>query len=460
MATTKGKILVVDDDMGVLYTARMVLKSHFSTVKTENNPVTAFEMIEKEDFDIVILDMNFRSGATSGAEGIDWLKKMLKIKPDMHVIMNTAYGDIDLAVKAMKEGAVDFISKPWEKEKLIATTSNILNLAKSKKEVKDLKSSKKALLGDLDSEFGEIISKDTAMNAVHSTIRKVAKTDANVLILGENGTGKELIAREIHRKSKRYEEAFIRVDLGAIPATLFESELFGHTKGAFTDAHESKAGRFEIANKGSLFLDEIGNLTLPLQAKMLTAIQSKQINRVGAPQPVPVDIRLICATNRDLYGDVDSGEFRQDLLYRINTVEINVPPLRERPLDIPPLVEHFLHTYAKKYEKDGMTINAKTMESLTSYPWPGNVRELRHAVERAVIMSEGTQLRTDDFILRSSHEAHITRVKNEVVNINDMEKITIQEAIRKNKGNLSKAATELGLGRSTLYRKMKKYGIS
>ncbi len=456
-----GKILLIDDDLDVLYTAKQVLKRHFEVVETESVPKKALAKLEKEAFDVVLLDMNFAPGIISGQEGLFWLRKIIKTPHKPLVILDTAYGDIELAVEGMKQGATDFLIKPWNPEKLIASVKTVYQLSISKKEVSHLKKSRKTLHAELDQQYPEIISEDPVMEPVFKTIEKVAKTDANVLILGENGTGKELVARALHRQSKRSEEVFVKVDLGAIPESLFESELFGHTKGAFTDAKADREGRFESANGGTLFLDEIGNLPLSLQAKLLTALQHRQIHRVGAHQAISLDIRLICATNVPILEWVDQGEFRQDLLYRINTVEIQLPPLRDRPKDIPLLLKYFITLLSRKYDKENMHIEPATLRKLQSYSWPGNVRELQHAVERAVILSESSKLTLEDFpqeISLGSHSSPTSQTQN-TVNIEALEKEAIISAIKKCQGNLTQAAKELGMGRSTLYRKMGKYGI-
>lgn len=458
MAVEKGNILIVDDDQGVLYTAKMILKQHYLNVQTENNPVSAFEFFLKYDYDVVLLDMNFRSGATSGQEGLELLTKMLENKPNTHIIIHTAYGDIDLAVRAMKIGALDFIEKPWEKEKLLSTVNNVYQLKKSRQELMEVKSREEVLKRDIEKGTGELLWKDKSMQSLMQVIDKVAATSANILILGENGTGKELVARAIHRQSKRADKPFIKVDLGTISETLFESELFGHARGAFTDAKEAKAGRFEIAQGGTLFLDEIGNLSLNMQAKILTAIQNKQINRVGSSGVINLDIRLICATNKNLYQEVEDKLFRQDLLYRINTVELSIPPLRDRPRDIPYLILHFISVFSKKYEKERLIIDANELDELMDYNWPGNVRELQHAVERAVILSTEEKLEAKDFIQNNARNAKFKRPGNSF-DVKEIEKITIQEALLKTKGNLTNAANELGLGRTTLYRKIKKYQL-
>ncbi len=458
MAQQKANILVVDDDQGVLYTARMILKQHFEHVQTESNPASAFETFIKKNYDVVLLDMNFQQGATDGKEGLILMKKMFKEKPDVHIITNTAYGDIDLAVSAMKEGARDFIVKPWQKEKLLATVQNAVDLRHSQKELSTVKSRESFLAKDIAGASGRLLWKDKAMQQVNEIISKLAQTTANVLILGENGTGKELVARAIHEQSERANCPFIKVDVGAIPETLFESELFGHERGAFTDAKEAKAGRFEIANSGTLFLDEIGNLPLNMQAKLLTAIQNRQIHRIGASIPIDLDIRIIAATNKDLYQLVHDQDFRQDLLYRINTVEIHVPPLRNRPRDIPYLINYFLRQFSSKYEKRGLGIDENEIEKLIDYPWPGNVRELIHAVERAVILSDQQMLKAENLIINNSNRLK-SFSNNDNFNIASVEQSAIIHALDKTKGNLTKAAEQLGIGRTTLYRKMKKYKL-
>jgi DNA-binding NtrC family response regulator len=438
-------VLVVDDDQHVLYTARLVLKNHFTVVQTESFPAQLRQLLRKEKFDVVLLDMNFAPGQTSGEEGLFWLREIRELLPDARVVMQTAYGDIDLAVQAMKEGAADFLVKPWDKEKLLQSVRAALRGIPKEPPAPAPKP-------------GGILTRSPAMRAVLQTADRVAATDATVLLLGENGTGKDLLASRIHGLSGRAAGPYVKVDLGAIAPTLFESELFGHVKGAFTDAKESKPGRFEAASGGTLFLDEVGNLPLPQQAKLLTALQSGQVVRVGSNQPVLVNVRLVSATNGPLGRMVTEGAFRQDLLYRINTVEITLPPLRERPEDIPLLVEHFLATFAGKYGKRGLSLAPDTLAALQRYPWPGNVRQLEHATERAVILGESTLLTGKDFLGHPA-EALPTTPAPDSYHLEEMEKQAIREAIRKHRGNLSKAALELGLGRTTLYRKMQKYGL-
>ncbi len=441
-----GKVLVVDDDQHVLYTARLVLKNHFTAVQTESFPSQLRQLLRKEKFDVVLLDMNFAPGQTSGEEGLFWLREIRELLPDARVVMQTAYGDIDLAVQAMKEGAADFLVKPWDKEKLLHAVRTALGGPPKEPPAPAPKP-------------GGILTRSPAMRAVLQTADRVAATDATVLLLGENGTGKDLLASRIHALSNRAAGPYVKVDLGAIAPTLFESELFGHVKGAFTDAKESKPGRFEAASGGTLFLDEVGNLPLPQQAKLLTALQSGQVVRVGSNQPVSVNVRLISATNGPLGRMVAEGAFRQDLLYRINTVEITLPPLRERPEDIPLLVEHFLAGFGGKYGKRGLSLAPDTLSTLQRYPWPGNVRQLEHATERAVILSDSPVLTGKDFLGHPADVLPAAPTPPDSYDLEEMEKQAIREAIRKHRGNLSKAALELGLGRTTLYRKMQKYGL-
>jgi DNA-binding NtrC family response regulator len=451
-----GKILIIDDDKDILLSTKMVLKKEFSSIKTIIEPTDIIPYIEKKIFDVVLLDMNFTTGATSGKEGLEWLKTILKIDPQAVIVMMTAYGDINLAIDSMKIGAIDFVVKPWDNKKLLATILSAYNLRKSKQEIIQLKSKQEVLVKHIDQSYSEIIGESDKMIELLEVVNKVAKTDANILILGENGTGKEVIARAIHRSSERSKNLFINVDLGAIPETLFESELFGHVKGAFTDAKEDRAGRFEIANNGTLFLDEIGNLSLPLQSKLLTAIQNKEITRVGSNEPIPVNIRLLCATNMPLKEMTDKNEFRQDLFFRINTVEINIPPLRDRLEDIQLLSNHFLEIYRKKYNKMDTKITLEAIKKLKKYNWPGNIRELQHIIERTVIMSNSHVLNPSDFVLNISENSTISRNN---LNLEEVEKQTIDRALKKHNFNISSAAKELGLGRTTMYRKMTKYGF-
>lgn len=457
MPKTEAKILVVDDDIDILNTARMYLKQQFTLVQIENDPTNIPLHFERETFDLVLLDMNFRKGENDGSDGLKWLNTILTIDPNAIVILITAYGEFDLAVKAIKAGATDFVTKPWKNEKLYGTITSALQLRKSKLEVDKLKSTQKTISGDLDQKHGNFLGECEPMMRVFSLIDKVGPTDANVLILGENGTGKELAARALHRQSLRSDKVFITVDLGSISETLFESELFGHVKGAFTDAKEDKPGRFELASDGTLFLDEIGNLSLPLQAKLLTVLQQRKVKRVGSNKEMAIDIRLVCATNMPLYDMVKEGTFRQDLLYRINTVELRMPSLAERKDDMELLVKHFMDTYGKKYKKPNMRIDATTINKLKRYNWPGNIRELQHAIERAIILSDENKLSTNDFLLQTSSATPSSEDDN--LNLSEMEKRLILKALDKNSGNVTRAAKELGLDRLALYRRLQKYGL-
>ncbi len=454
-----GRILIIDDDEDVLLAAKMLLKKHAKEVIIEKNPKKIPFLLNNESFDLILLDMNFSKDITSGKEGFYWLEQILDKDPQAVVILITAFGDVEMAVKALKAGATDFVLKPWQNEKLLATLHSASRLKKSYEEVTQLKQTKKQLQDDSHLAFKDIIGTSDAIKDVFKVIDKVAATDANVLILGENGTGKELIARAIHQKSLRKDNIFIGVDMGAITETLFESELFGHKKGAFTDAKEDRAGRFEVANKGSLFLDEIGNLSLPLQSKLLTVIQSREVTRIGANKPMAIDIRLICATNMPLYDMVGENTFRQDLLYRINTVEIQLPPLRERLEDIPLLVDHFVSQYASKYRKAVSKVAPTTTKKLQKYSWPGNIRELQHAIERAIIMSDSDTLNPEDFFFLSQKQDVASVPEPETFNLDDVEKGVIERVIDKHNGNISKAAKELGLTRASLYRRLEKYGL-
>lgn len=451
-------ILVVDDDNDVLQAAKLFLKQHVAKVDTEKNPRSIPNLIKNNSYDLVLLDMNFTEDVSSGKEGFQWLKRILEIDPSLAVVLITAYGDVEKAVKAIKMGATDFVLKPWQNEKLLATVNSALNLTHSRRQVDVLKSQQRQLSAEIDQHYQDIIGRSPAMNKVFQTIEKVAKTDANVLITGENGTGKELVARALHRRSNRSESVFISVDMGAVPENLFESELFGHEKGAFTDAKESRAGRFEIASGGTLFLDEIGNLPLQLQPKLLSAIETRKVMRVGSNKPKDIDIRLICATNESLTDLVQKQEFRQDLLYRINTIEIQLPPLRERTEDIPLLADHFLQEYAAKYEKEIQTLSEPALNKLKTYNWPGNVRELQHAVERAVIMTDHSIVQPEDFLLTSMGQDEPSMVFDDY-NLEEVEKTVIRKALDKHNGNISKSAEELGLTRASLYRRMEKYDL-
>jgi DNA-binding NtrC family response regulator len=453
-----GKILIIDDDEDVLLAAKLLLKKHAQQVIIEKNPKKIPFLLNNDSYDVILLDMNFSKDITSGKEGFHWLNEIVTKDPQAVVILITAFGDVEMAVKALKEGATDFVLKPWQNEKLLATLATASKLKRSYNEVDRLKKAKQQLEQDINQPFKDIIGSSPAMSKVYKLIDKVAKTDANVLILGENGTGKELIARALHQKSMRKDNVFVGVDMGAITETLFESELFGHKKGAFTDAKADRPGRFEIANQGTLFLDEIGNLNMPLQSKLLAVLQNREVTRLGTNNPIKIDIRLICATNMPIDEMVTEGQFRQDLLYRINTVEIRLPSLRERLEDIPQLSEHFYAMYAKKYRKELTGLTDAANNHLTNYPWPGNVRELQHAIERAVIMTENDKLDQEDFFfLTASTQEMPTAGDN--YNLDEIEKNVIHRAIDKHSGNISKAAKELGLTRASLYRRLEKHGL-
>lgn len=458
MSEKTGNILAVDDNEDILFALKLLLKPHVEKLTAINNPQKIPELLVKESFDMILLDMNFNKDAISGQEGFDWLGRILEIDPQAVVVFITAYGDAERAVKAIKSGATDFVLKPWQNEKLLATISSSIKLRRSRLEANDLRAKQKEMSAVMDQPFVDFIGSSVKMQEVFTTIKKVAQTDANVLILGENGTGKELVARALHRNSPRRDEVFISVDLGSLSDTLFESELFGHEKGAFTDAKKEKPGRFEISSRGTLFLDEIGNLPIPLQSKILTVIERHEVTRVGANRPVSVDVRLICATNSDLYESVSNNLFRQDLLYRINTVEIHLPPLRERGDDIELLSNHFLKIYSKKYRKSLRGITSAALKKLMHYAWPGNVRELQHAIERAVIMTETPSLEPEDFIL-SPPRKKSGDLEFETYNLDEIERQIIEKVMKQNQGNISQAAQELGLTRTSLYRRIEKYGF-
>jgi len=458
MSEKIGKILVVDDDEDVLQAARLFLKQHVDSIHTEKDPHKIPTLIKNTTYDVILLDMNFTQDVTSGQEGLYWMNRIFEIDPAAIVIPITAFGDVNLAVKAIKEGATDFILKPWRNEKLLATLSAALNLRQTRLEVANLKTRQKQLIANMNQPFLDFKGISPAMQKVFDTIKKVSRTDANVLILGDNGTGKELVARALHNESLRSEEAFISVDMGAISETLFESELFGHVKGAFTDAKNDRIGRFEVASGGTLFLDEIGNLPLSLQSKILRVLESRLVIPLGSNKPRPINIRLICATNMQIYDMVKTAQFRQDLLYRINTVEIKLPLLSERDIDIPILADHFLNIYCNKYKKPRKKVSSAAEKKLRSYHWPGNVRELQHAIERAVILSESLVLQPQDFFFPTP-EDDTKELAFESYNLEDVEKTVIRKTIDKHKGNISRAADELGLTRASLYRRMEKYGI-
>jgi len=452
-----GKILIIDDNLQILNSLKILLDDEFKMVETVRNPNQIPELLWRESWDIILLDMNFTRGSTSGNEGLFWLSEIKKSDPAALIILITAYGDIGLAVKGIKLGATDFITKPWDSEKLLVTLHNTFELRRSKLEINALLNSQKQLSEDIDRAHRMITGSSGVMRDLISTVIKVAGTEANVLILGENGTGKEMIAREIHRKSTRSDRIFSAVDVASVSESLFESEMFGHVKGAFTDAKEERTGRIENANGGTLFLDEIGNLSLSLQAKLLQVIQNHEVIRVGSSKPVPVDVRLITATNKPIREMVKEQVFREDLYYRLNTIEIIVPPVRERQEDIYELAEFFLKEYALKYEKPFLKITAKAMEKLLGYSWPGNVRELRHSIEKSVILCDKKNIEPEDLFL--SRETSIDPSVQNSLKLTDVEKNAINKVIEECRGNYSRAAKILDISRTTLYAKLKKYGL-
>ena len=451
----EAKILVVDDTKSVLSALEILLQFEYKSVQTISNPNLLTSFPNLKEIDIILLDMNFSAGVNTGNEGLYWLREIKKKAPHISVIMMTAYGAIELAVEALKEGATDFILKPWNNERLLTTVKSAYELRKSQKEVRHLKQKESNLKQVINQNKNYIIGNSKALNSVLSLVQKVAKTDVNILVTGENGTGKELIARELHKSSVRNNEVFISVDMGSISENLFESELFGHVKGSFTDAKEDRAGKFEAANGGTLFLDEIGNLSLRMQAKLLSVIQNRVVVRVGSNKTIPVDIRLICATNCNLDQMVADGLFREDLLYRINTIQIEVPALRDRDGDVLILSDFFLKKFAHKYGKPSLKINQSAQEKLMEYAWPGNIRELLHTMERAVILTEGNVLKPTDFLLETKTSFS---VEDEPKTLEEMELLMITKALNENEGNYSAAAEQLGISRQTLYNKLKKSG--
>ena len=454
---TDGCVLIVDDNPAVIRSMHLFLKHEFTILITETDPEQIPSRMKTTKPDVILLDMNFTAGESSGKEGLKWLKRILSADPDVSVVFITAYGGIDLAVTAIREGALDFILKPWDNHKLLSTIQTALSLRKSKMRIRDLSMKQSALVSDIDREFQYMAGRSAPMQKVSNAIRKVARTDANVLVTGENGTGKELVARAIHRNSARAAEIFLSIDLSTLSESLFESELFGHVKGAFTDARDDRTGKFLAASGGTLFLDEIGNLSLPLQAKLLTVIQNREIVPVGSNIPVPIDIRLLCATNRNLEQMLSHDLFREDLYFRINTIQIEVPPLRERGEDLIDLAMHFLQGFTQKYNKPLLQFTSAAIDALRMYDWPGNVRELRHTVEKAVILSESDIL--DVELLNLRQKADFIPELSEHPTMEEYEKEIIARILRKHRGNISHTAGELNIGRQTLYRKIQKYGL-
>lgn len=451
-----GRLLIADDNRDVLVSLEMFLRHEFEKVFTTRNPNLIPQLVREERIDVVLLDMNFAAGLQTGNEGIFWMREIHKIDPVIVVVLITAFGDVPLAVKAIKEGGFDFVTKPWDNDKLAATLQAALQLRRSRIEVRMLKEKQENINEELTRQH-IVWGSSPDMQKILDTVKKIAPTDANVLILGEHGTGKEMIAREIHRLSSRGKESFVTVDIGAVHENLFESELFGHVKGAFTDAKTDRPGRFEMAHQGSLFLDEIGNLPLYLQSKILSVLQNREMVRVGSNQTIPLDIRLIAATNRDLHQMANEHLFREDLLYRLETITLTLPPLRKRPGDIHALSHHFLQQYALKYGKPMVKLNDKALEKLVKHSWPGNVRELKHAMEKAVILAEHDLIGPEEFLFPGGDS--FTPSSIDSLNLENLEKLAIMEALGKSKMNMSLAARELGISRPTLYKKIEKYGL-
>ena len=453
-----ANILVIDDDDDILLSARLFLKQHFNQVLTCKSPREINVLLSKNEVDIILLDMNYQKGASDGREALYWLEHILSIDKDYVVILMTAFGNVELAVQAIKKGATDFILKPWENEKLFATLSAAAKLRQSNKKVKKLEKIHTSIQGDMARKFEHIVGHDESVQHLQKTLIKVAPTDANVLILGENGTGKQVFAYELHKNSLRSKQIFMNVDLGSLSENLFESELFGYAKGAFTDAKEDKPGRFEMADGGTIFLDEIGNLSLPLQAKLLSVLQNRTVTRLGESKERKINVRLISATNMPLHEMVAKGTFRQDLLFRINTVELILPPLRERGNDIILLAEHFLQNFSSKYHKSIKNIQPKAAQMLLNYAWPGNIRELQHVIERAIIMTDGQEIMESDLQLSPQKFGNQAVLQTDMP-LDEMEKMMVNKAIEKHKGNISRAAAELGLTRAALYRRIEKFGL-
>ena len=452
----EAKILIVDDNKSILSALDLLLNGSCKKVKCLPGPNTLLSELKKDNYDVVLLDMNFKAGINTGNEGIYWLSQILEYNSGMSVVMITAYGDVELAVKAVRSGAVDFVLKPWENEKMLTTIEMAWKLSHSRKEVKNLRLKESELIAEINRNKNHIIGTSTAWEKVMDVVRKVAGTHANILITGENGTGKELVAREIHRLSNRSQNVMVTVDMGSVAENLFESELFGHKKGAFTDAGTDRMGKIEAANEGTLFLDEIGNLSMPMQVKLLSVLQNRALTRLGENLPVDIDLRLVCATNCNLAKMIAESRFREDLLYRINTIQIELPPLRDRIADIPELVAFFVNLYTEKYNKKGLQISSDAIAKLEAYRWPGNVRELQHAIEKAVILSDTHLIGTRDFVFKIDEFSAVEAYGG---TLEDMEKQLILGAIEKQMGNLSAVSAQLGVTRQTLYNKIKKYGL-
>jgi DNA-binding NtrC family response regulator len=457
MPRKEGSLLIVDDNNDLLIALKLILARSFERIDTLRNPNLILSTLEKQAYDLILLDMNFKAGQVTGNEGIFWMNKIREKDPLASVVFITAFGDVELAIRSLKEGAVDFIMKSWDEQKILSTLTGAYKLRKSRMEVSLLKKKQAHLTRELEKDLSICHCQSAAMKEIDQMVAKIAGTNASVLILGENGTGKEVVAREIHRLSERKSEIFMKTDLGALPESLFESELFGHTKGAFTDAKEERDGRFVIASGGTLFLDEIGNLPHGLQSKLLSALQNNEVYPVGSSLPRPVDVRIITATNMPLQEMMAEKTFREDLYYRINAIEIEIPPLRKRKEDIPVLSAFFLKLYSEQYRKGVLKLANSAMEQLKQHPWPGNIRELEHALEKAVILSESTTI--SHISLSTGPGSELIQSSPASLNLEENEKAVIARALREEQGNVSAAAKILGINRSTLYQKMKKYGL-
>jgi DNA-binding NtrC family response regulator len=456
MTARKRKLLIVDDNKNILTALTRLLETEVDEVHTASNPNLIPGMIRDNDYDAIFLDMNYSASVHSGNEGLFWMKEILKMDPNAIIIPITAYGDVDLAVRAVKEGAADFVVKPWDNDRLLATLNSACKLRQSKLEVESLKDKQKSLVENIEKKYSCIIGSSSVMQEIHDTVKKVASTDVDILILGENGTGKELVAREIHRQSIRNQEILISVDMGSLSESLFESEMFGYEKGAFTDAKGMRRGRFEIASEGTMFLDEIGNLSLSMQAKLLSALQNRNITRIGSNVPIEFNTRLICATNKNLKEMISEGLFREDLFFRINTIEITIPPLRDRGDDILELTEFFLNSFKVKYGKDSLRLAKDASKVLKNYHWPGNVRELQHTIEKAVILCDTNRIMPEDLYLPKYESKS---AQDSPVTLDEIEKQGILKALERNKGNVFKTAKELNIARQTLYNKIQKHKL-
>ncbi|WP_271405048.1 sigma-54-dependent transcriptional regulator [Tenacibaculum soleae] len=457
MRKKEATILIVDDDDDILFSARISLKKYFTEIITANNPKKiSNHLTSSTHIDVVLLDMNYRIGYEDGKEGLYWLKHIKEVSPETTVLLMTAFGSVNLAVEAIKKGATDFILKPWNTERLYGIVNSGIELSRSKRKTTQLQTVQKLNDKDFHQQTEHIIGTSPAMKSAVGLAQKVAPTDATILILGENGTGKYVFAKEIHLKSERKNHPFIHVDLGSLNENLFESELFGYTKGAFTDAHKDTIGRFELAKGGTIFLDEIGNLPLHLQSKLLTVVQNRKITRLGEGKERPIDVRIICATNANVHKMVEEQLFRQDLLFRINTIELNLPPLRDRVGDVELLANHFLKKLNQKYRKKINGFTTQAISGLKKYHWPGNIREIEHIVERAVIITDNTEIQLEDLHF-STKKLEATLANN--LNLEETEKLLIEQALQKHQGNISRAAKDLGLTRAALYRRLEKYQL-